>query len=67
MDHNAHVCKTSLLGYVLGVFGNVVMMGAFTYNLYYNLVGYIVLYMFYMCCNYGMYMTTSIEIKANIF
>jgi hypothetical protein len=41
MNHNAHVCKISLLGQVLRVFGNVVMMGAFAYNLYYNLV--------YMC------------------
>jgi uncharacterized membrane protein YuzA (DUF378 family) len=40
MNHNAHVCKISLLGHVLRVFGNVVMMGAFAYNLYYNLVGY---------------------------
>jgi hypothetical protein len=28
---------------------------------------HLILYMSYMCSNYGMYMITSIEIKANIF
>jgi hypothetical protein len=28
---------------------------------------HLILYMSYMCRNYGMYMITSIEIKANIF